>query len=80
MLLVEKLHKALSPWDTAKSRANRPFFSELRFQIRMALKAKTMQFPSSEQTSHLVPMQAFQAIFSGHMKEVGLVYQMTGRQ
>lgn len=31
-----------------------------------------MQFNSSEQTSHLVPMQAFHAIFSGHMKELGL--------
>ena len=26
MLLGEELHKALSPWDTAKSRAKRSFF------------------------------------------------------
>lgn len=44
MLLVEKLYKALSPWDTAKSRANRPFFSHLRFQIHVARKAKQVAF------------------------------------
>lgn len=39
-----------------------------------------MQFNSSEQTSHLVPMQAFHAIFSGYMKVLGLAYLMTGEK